>query len=182
MDKKNNTKVVLAESLRTLIQKMPFQSITIKKICDEAGVVRVTFYNYFVDKYDALDYLVQCDLADGIQIQSADPVKVLIEHLASMLMRYRRFYEIAVDIEGQNGFQEIFIGQMKEALLGILQSHRKMNPEHADLSNAYLAETYAVMIFYFARTWLRSSFNTEQHFIRNAMKMTHSSFYDFLEA
>lgn len=182
MDKKNNTKVALAESLRILMQRMPFQSITIKKICDEAGVVRVTFYNYFVDKYDALDYLVQSDLADGSSIQSADPVRVLIEHLASMMMRYRRFYEIAVEIEGQNGFQEIFIGQMKEALLKILQAFRRTNAEHADLSNAYLAETYAVMIFYFARTWLRTPGSTEQDFIRNALKMTHSSFYDFLEA
>ncbi len=182
MEKKNNTKVILAESLRSLMQKMSFQSITIKKICDEAGVVRVTFYNYFVDKYDALDYLVQSDLADGIQVHSADPVRVLIEHLASMMMNHRRFYEVAVDIEGQNGFREIFIVQMKEALQKILQVHRKRNPEHADLSDAYLAETYAVMVFYFARTWLRTSGSTEQNFIRNALKMTRSSFYDFIDA
>lgn len=181
MDKKNSTKVFLAESLRALIQRMPFQSITIKKICDEAGVVRVTFYNYFVDKYDALDFLVKSDLSDGIQVHEKDPFKVLMEHLAKILVKHRRFYSIAMDIDGQNGFQEIFITQMKSALLDILKVHRHVSVQREDLSNEFLAEAYSVMIFYFVRTWLKTSGNlNESDFLNKAEKMSHCSLYDFL--
>lgn len=181
MDRKNNTKDFLAESLRYLIQKMPFQAITIKKICDEAGVVRVTFYNYFVDKYDALDYLVQSDLEQGICEHDSDPIKVLFIHLARMLSTHRRFYVAAVDIDGQNGFQEIFIQRMSEAVEKILGVHRTSIADAPDLSNRFLAETYSVMIFYFVRTWLRNPSLKEEDFVRYALKMSQSSLYDFIQ-
>lgn len=181
MDKKNNTKDILAESLRQLIQKMPFHSITIKKICDEAGVVRVTFYNYFVDKYDALDYLMLCDLKEGVCVQQKDPMKTLIEHLASVLTAHRRFYEVAVEIDGQNGFQEIFIHRVREVIEQILDVHRTSMAEAPELNNAFLGESYAVMIFYFVRIWLKTPSMKEEDFIKNVLKMSHSSFYDFMK-
>ena len=181
MDKKNNTKEFLAESLRLLICKMPFQSITIKKICDEAGVVRVTFYNYFVDKYDALDYLVQNDLEDGICERESDPLLILLTHLAKVLSTHRRFYEIAVEIDGQNGFQEIFIHRLGNAIQRILDVHRSSMAEAPELDNAFLAQTYAVLVFYFVRTWLKSPSMKEEDFVRYTLKMSQSSFYDFMK-
>lgn len=178
MDKKNITRTFLAESLRALMQKMPFQSITIKKICDEAGVVRVTFYNYFIDKYDALNEIVQNDLKDGIRPDDQDALKVLAVHLASLMSKQRRFYEAAVDIDGQNGFQEIFIEQMQKALIQILDAHRA---DTGNLSNSFLAQTYAVMIFCIVRTWLRKKNSSEQELILCIETLCRKSFYDLLE-
>ena len=177
MDKKNITKTILEESLRTLMIKMPFHSITIKKICDEAGVVRVTFYNYFVDKYDALADLVHHDLKAGLDAKHPDAFKKLIVHLASVLMIHRRFYEIAVDIDGQNGFQEIFISQMKEALIQILDVRRH---DAADLSNAMLTDTYAVLVFCVVRTWLKKKNSSEKELVELIEKLCSKSFYDLM--
>ena len=177
MDKKNITKTILAESLRTLMVKMPFHSITIKKICDEAGVVRVTFYNYFVDKYDALSEIVHQDLKPGLDLVQQDAFKNLLVHLASVLMNNRRFYEIAVDIDGQNGFQEIFITQMKESLIQILNAHRS---DTADLSNAMLADTYAVLIFCVVRTWLKKKNSLERELVELIEKLCTKSLYDLM--
>lgn len=181
MDKKNNTKEFLAESLRLLIQRMPFHSITIKKICDEAGVVRVTFYNYFVDKYDALDYLVQTDLEAGIFERESDPLMLLLTHLAKVLSEHRRFYEISVEIDGQNGFQEIYIQRLGEGIKRILDVHRTSMAEAPELDNAFLAQTHAVLIFYLVRTWLKNPSLKEEDFIKYALKMSQSSFYDFMK-
>lgn len=181
MDKKNSTKVFLAESLRVLIQRMPFQSITIKKICDEAGVVRVTFYNYFVDKYDALDYLIQNDLNDEYCISESDPVQSFLKQLAKVLSKHRKFYEIASEIDGQNGFMEIFIARMKDELMKILRNHRKNTPETRDIDNAMLAETYAVMIYYFVMRWLKNHHKKEEDFLKDALLMSKSCLYDFVE-
>ena len=35
----------------------PFEKITIKMITDEAGVIRPTFYNYFCDKYEVVEWI-----------------------------------------------------------------------------------------------------------------------------
>lgn len=182
LNKKNNTKVFLAESLRSLIQRMPFQSITIKKICDEAGVVRVTFYNYFIDKYDALDYLIQTDLTQDLIIDEKDPVKSVLQHIASVLFKHRRFYQIASEIDGQNGFQEIFVLRLKEVLLKVLNNHRNNRLETQEIDNDLLAETYAVMIFYLVIRWLKgSSFVSENDFLKAAVLMSHSCIYDFVQ-
>ena len=57
MKKSESTDLALAESLRTLMMRMPFEKITIKDITDEANVIRTTFYNHFQDKYDLLDWI-----------------------------------------------------------------------------------------------------------------------------
>lgn len=49
------TKLLLGESFKELMQKKPFEKITIKMITDAAGVIRPTFYNYFQDKYDVME-------------------------------------------------------------------------------------------------------------------------------
>lgn len=39
-----------------LLSKKAFEDITVNEICDEANYPRATFYNYFDDKYDLLNY------------------------------------------------------------------------------------------------------------------------------
>ncbi|UTY40059.1 TetR/AcrR family transcriptional regulator [Allocoprobacillus halotolerans] len=66
MNSKNNTKDLLADSLKELMVKKSFEKITIKQICDATGVIRIVFYNYFSDKYDALEYIVDRDLYETV--------------------------------------------------------------------------------------------------------------------
>lgn len=56
------TKELLADSFRELVLTMPFQKISIKMITDKAGVIRPTFYNYFQDKYEVIEYLFDKDV------------------------------------------------------------------------------------------------------------------------
>ena len=50
------TKALIGESLKVLMRNHPFEKITIKMITDEAGVIRPTFYNYFCDKYEVVEW------------------------------------------------------------------------------------------------------------------------------
>ncbi|WP_101723593.1 TetR/AcrR family transcriptional regulator [Eggerthella timonensis] len=43
-------------SLLTLLAEQPFEQVTVNELCQRAGYPRATFYNYFDDKYDLLDY------------------------------------------------------------------------------------------------------------------------------
>ena len=55
LEGKKDIEKALAHSLKELVVRMPFEKITIKQIADGAGVIRVTFYNHFQDKYDSQD-------------------------------------------------------------------------------------------------------------------------------
>ena len=39
-----------------LLSTKPFEEITVNEICDKSNYPRATFYNYFDDKYDLLNY------------------------------------------------------------------------------------------------------------------------------
>lgn len=39
-----------------MLENMPLEKITVQKICDACRYPRSTFYNYFEDIYDLMDY------------------------------------------------------------------------------------------------------------------------------
>lgn len=46
----------LIRSLSVLLTKKSFEEISVKEICEMSLIPKSTFYNYFEDKYDLLDY------------------------------------------------------------------------------------------------------------------------------
>ncbi len=48
------TKMLIRKALTDLLQQKPIQSITVKALCDKAGINRGTFYAHYTDIYDLL--------------------------------------------------------------------------------------------------------------------------------
>lgn len=42
-----------------LLEQKPFESIQVNELCQACMIPKSTFYNYFDDKYDLLNYLFQ---------------------------------------------------------------------------------------------------------------------------
>jgi AcrR family transcriptional regulator len=59
------TKMVLRESLIKLLKEKPISRITIKELCEEADINRVTFYAHYHDQYDLLK-MMEKDLLNDI--------------------------------------------------------------------------------------------------------------------
>lgn len=53
------TKRDILQAFNKLVQKKSFDKITVDNICNEAEIGRTTFYRYFPDKYDILDYSIR---------------------------------------------------------------------------------------------------------------------------
>lgn len=64
MNTKNNqrfhaTETAMQAAMLELMKTLDFRKITVKKICEKAGVNRSTFYAHFTDVYDMLDKMEQ---------------------------------------------------------------------------------------------------------------------------
>lgn len=59
------TKMMLRDSFFDLMQEKPVSKITVKELCDRAGVNRATFYSHYTDIY-ALYEEIERDLAQTI--------------------------------------------------------------------------------------------------------------------
>lgn len=58
MSKSNpsETRQILANTLRKLLESKPFSKITVNELCEKSMIVRSTFYLHFQDKYELLSY------------------------------------------------------------------------------------------------------------------------------
>lgn len=59
----------VSEAFLSLLTEKSFDGITVNEICARSGYPRATFYNYFNDKYDLLNYLWY-RMAAGIERES----------------------------------------------------------------------------------------------------------------
>lgn len=59
-----NTAVRFDKALLTLLEKKPFEYITIRELCQEAGVNRSTFYLHYENTHDLLEETIQYVIND----------------------------------------------------------------------------------------------------------------------
>ena len=62
MLKKRTTKQLIEESISDLLQKEPFDSITVTDIISNCNISRRTFYYYFKDKFDLVEQIFTEDI------------------------------------------------------------------------------------------------------------------------
>ena len=106
--KKEITKELLAESFYELMLTHDFEKITIKMITDSSNVIRPTFYYYFQDKYDLLEWIMVKKIFEntdklidmGMEIEALKCIFVSID-------KDRKFFTNAFKITGQNSFEEM---------------------------------------------------------------------------
>lgn len=149
-------KVSLAENLRALMVKHLFEKITIKQICDETGVIRATFYNYFEDKYDCLNWIVKHDVIENNEkkLATGDMIGAFSD-LLNTVDSNRNFYVAAYrNVTGQNSFEDMVRGEFVELCMKYFSKYRDTNilPQYDDKILAhYYAESlaYIVKLFVF---------------------------------
>ncbi|MCH3960754.1 MAG: TetR/AcrR family transcriptional regulator [Solobacterium sp.] len=149
-------KVSLAENLRALMVKHLFEKITIKQICDETGVIRATFYNYFEDKYDCLNWIIYHDVIESNEkkLEAGDMIGAFSDLLKTVDAN-RAFYASAYrNVTGQNSFEDMVRAQFVDLCLTYFKKYRDENmlPQYNDKILAhYYAESlaYIVKLFVF---------------------------------
>jgi AcrR family transcriptional regulator len=149
-NRKGMMKASLCESLRELMLKRVFEKITIKQICDETGVIRATFYNYFDDKYDCLNAIVYHDLVEEMMSDlSSEKARDVIIHALNAVDVNREFYRIAYNVTGQNSFEEMIRGCLRQLFEEYFKVYRRPGclEQYPDtLLAGYYAESMAFVI------------------------------------
>lgn len=152
--KKGMMKIYLAENLRKLILKKPFDKITIKQICDETGVIRATFYNYFQDKYDCLNYIIFQDIViNSFPNMIAKENDIVIQILKN-IANNKEFYRYAFAIEGQNSFEELLKENLSKIIERYFDNYRIYNDAYDCFNNKFLGDYYAQNLCFLIKYWV----------------------------
>jgi AcrR family transcriptional regulator len=112
------TKKMLRESLVTLMKTKSILNISIREICDLAGVSRTTFYAYCKDQYDLLgqmeeEILVEIDnLIDKYspagKILPAKEFIVAMEAILQYIVSGNESIQVLLSENGESSFQKRF--------------------------------------------------------------------------
>ncbi|MCR5371266.1 MAG: TetR/AcrR family transcriptional regulator C-terminal domain-containing protein [Clostridium sp.] len=159
MEGKRDIEKALAHSLKELVVRMPFEKITIKQIADGAGVIRVTFYNHFQDKYDLLAWIVRSEILDPVRILIANRMyRETLILIFTNLQRDKDFYMRASRIEGQNSFADIVNDCAFRMVIELFRERGagSVHSKYEWLSIENLAKYYANSISYIILEWIRT--------------------------
>lgn len=150
--------MLLAASFKELTLKEPIEKITIKEITDKAGVIRPTFYNHFQDKYDLLEWIINKELMEPVEMLITNGmVNEGLVLLFTEIERDKEFYMKASRLEGQNSFGSIAQDCVKQVLLKVIHSSSVgKKQKYVWLTPERIAEYYAQSMCYVVITWIQS--------------------------
>lgn len=152
----NAIDIVLAESLKALSITKPIEKITIKEITDKAGVIRPTFYNHFQDKYELLEWIAMNELFKPAEpLFASGMLKEGVTYILTAMCNEKEFYKRAVQLEGQNSFNEIFAGCVSRAVLKHISDEGiSKSASYSWLTPAEIADFYANSITHLVIKWI----------------------------
>lgn len=142
--KRGLIKRYLAESLRKLIEEDDMNKITVMKICSATGVIRATFYNYFKDKNDCMNYIIYQDLVKANEeIIKQGSFNEITENLIFSLKKHQKFYEEGFKKGNCEQFRISIKNNLEILLNEFLKNHRNTDCCGDLISNDILVNYYS---------------------------------------
>ena len=103
-----SVKTALMSSIHRLMETRSIDQIRVEDILSLCGVSRTTFYRYFKDKYDLMNYCYRAEVNEIVSRYDIQDYLGTIQAIFRYVERNRDFLRTAVQYEGQNSFMEFF--------------------------------------------------------------------------
>lgn len=108
MPDSNITKQALAHAMKELMEHIPFSKINVGEICEKCGMNRKSFYYHFKDKYDLVNWIYYTEFVERVNREQYATVWDFLGDICDYFYANRSFYVNALQIRGQNSFEEYF--------------------------------------------------------------------------
>lgn len=89
---KNQTKNLIGDTTKLLMETKPISEITVSEICLACTIQRPTFYYYFKDKYDVIGWLFT-QIADKSDLTSLDESAQILKRMRAEFSFYQHAYD-----------------------------------------------------------------------------------------
>ncbi|HVI42292.1 MAG TPA: TetR family transcriptional regulator, partial [Anaerovoracaceae bacterium] len=105
MINKKSTKEILGDSLIELMNSFDLTKISVQDIVNNCGLTRSTFYRYFLDKFDLVNwiYKTNADIPRIFYNKKYSWTQVS-EKVLEFMYEHKNFFVNALNASGQNSF------------------------------------------------------------------------------
>lgn len=121
------TRLLIRKAFLELLSRKPIQSISIKELCDLAGVSRGTFYAYYTDIYDLLRQIeddMTAEIAAALEplLDAAGPV-TLSTRIFEILKENSDLCIVTLSDYGDKQFAARLINMGRETCIDLYRNH-----------------------------------------------------------
>ncbi len=99
-----DTKKIISDSMFNLMKRKSFENITVQMIIDECKVSRSTFYRYFKDKYELMNWCYQAYVDTLLEKVHNGNWKEMLYLIYQFLYENHIYFEKASKVQGDNSF------------------------------------------------------------------------------
>lgn len=137
------TKMVLRESLLSILQEKPVSRISVTEVCQAAGLNRGTFYAHYADPYELLtqienDLYQELEEALAKDIARGD-IDILLSNIMGVLDRNRDMCRVILGENGGTQFLGRILGMAREFFVRAWTCKRGVPEGTADYIYRYLS-------------------------------------------
>lgn len=159
------TKKALAQAIKELMKKKDLQKISVADIVENCGINRQTFYYHFKDKFDLVNWIYYSEVASAItQGRTYEDWSGAVLDVLNIMKNEQSFYTNALNVTGQNAFQEYLFDVTKDLLLEIVDAIAKgSNIEATD--KEFIAEFYTYGLVGVVVQWARRGMKEKPEYI-----------------
>ena len=159
--RKDLTKRLIAENFKALVVRSNFEKLTIKMIADEAGIIRPTFYNYFKDKYDVVEWIF-CDevLEEAARLLTEGHSYHALYHVFATMDEDRAYYRKVFTLTGQNGFEQVMEAHIFELFLHQISPNVHQHlPDNPVLTQKRIARHMSLAMISYLKEWILDDYD-----------------------
>lgn len=150
------TKMAIVEAFNTLIAEMSFEDITIQAIIDTAEVSKATFYRYFKDKYDVMNYNYKQILDDAVRMSTVRNYRDLYLRLYQLGETKLRAIRGAFRSTGVNSFERYIYDYSRSVVEEVTQLNRGCGlTQEEDLQ----LDVFCYGISYMYKKWINAQYD-----------------------
>lgn len=141
------TKKIFAQSLKELMEKMPFEAISVGDIAANCEMSRNTFYYHFRDKYELVNWIFRTESAQYFSVTpNLENWSGLIHGLCDYFRANRAFYSNALAYNGQNSLRDYLFDTIKGITAQhlhavVTESGEKLSERDIDFASDFFAVT-----------------------------------------
>lgn len=148
----DRTKNAIIDSFNYLIRTTDFEQITAQKIADVAGISKATFYRYFKDKYEVMNYNYKELLDRLLESPKCSDYRSLYYLLFFLGKRDWQFLHRAFKITGSNSLSDFIYEYSFETVLKITRMNR--NGEGLTPTEQLQLDVFCIGISSMYRKWI----------------------------
>ena len=159
-----STREKIANALQRILRTKAFADVSVGDICGEIDISRTTFYRYFQDKYECMNWVYQNQIRLILEKnRKIDDWKATVYDTVCALYERKEFFSKVSVYKEQNSLMDCIFETGYDYLEGMLKQELQTDELPVDLH--WASCMYAKGSIYLLENWLRDGCKESTEFI-----------------